>query len=121
MKNLISRAIAHINSFLNELQVKRFLAVVLVGFLLLSTNVAPESSNPAAAKIIDELVHQEPNDSQRPKTVGDWQKEARETKDAPGERLQKIVGESAEAVKDFGGLYPDTAKASAKGLEGKNP
>ena len=121
MKKLITSAIANITSFFNQLQVKRFVAVVLVGFLLLTTNVARGSNNSAAANKIDELVHQDQNDSQRPKTVGDWKQEARETKGDPGERLQKIVGESAEAVKDFGGLYPDTAKASVKELQGKTP
>lgn len=115
MINLISRAIGHINSFLNQLQVKRFFAVVLVGFLLLTTSVDSGSNNQAATEKIDELVHQD--DSQRPKTIGEWEKEGRETEGAPGKRLEKIVGESAEAVKDFGALYPDTAKASGSSLQ----
>lgn len=115
MINLISRAIAHMSSLLKELQVKRFLAVVLVGFLLLTTNVDLERSSHAVTDKINEVVHQ--NDSQRPKTTGEWNKEARETKDAPGERLQKIATESAEALKDFGSLYPDTAQRSAGSLQ----
>ncbi|WP_017318124.1 hypothetical protein [Mastigocladopsis repens] len=111
MINLISRAIAHINSLLNQFQVKRFLAVVLVGFVVLTTSVSNESSSKVLTKKIDQAVHQ--GDSDRPKTTGEWNKEARETEDAPGERLQKIAGESAEAVKDFGKLYPDTIKTSA--------
>ncbi|ARV59613.1 hypothetical protein BZZ01_14115 [Nostocales cyanobacterium HT-58-2] len=118
MTNLISRAIAGIGSLLKELQVKRFLAVVLVGFLVLTTNAAPERRSQAVTSKIDEVVHQ--NDSQRPKTTGEWNKEARETEGAPGERLQKIATESAEAVKDFGSLYPDTAQRSASGLQNNN-
>ncbi|BDA71343.1 unknown protein [Rivularia sp. IAM M-261] len=112
MTNLISSTISHISNVLKQFQVKRFLAVALVGFLLLTTNVAPEhGSNKALTNKIDELVHQD--DSQRPKTTGDWNKEARETEDAPGERLQRIGKQTAEAVKDFGSVYPDTAERSA--------
>ncbi|WP_414588313.1 hypothetical protein [Scytonema sp. PCC 10023] len=111
MTNLISKAIANISSVLNQFQVKRFLAVVLVGFLVLTTNVANESGNKGLTNRINQALDQ--NDSQRPKTTGEWNKEARETEGAPGERAKRIAGQSAEAVKDFGKLYPDTAKTSA--------
>lgn len=111
MANLISKTIAHISNLLKGLQVKRFLAVVLVGFLLLTTNVAPQDTAKALTEKIDEAVHQD--GSQRPKTTGDWNKDARETEDAPGERAQKIVKQSAEAIKDFGKLYPDTIEKTA--------
>ncbi|UBF26540.1 hypothetical protein K9N68_00560 [Kovacikia minuta CCNUW1] len=114
MTGLISRTIAHINSLLKEVQLKRFLAATLVGFLLLTTNVKPEGNNKALTQEVRDLVHQ--NDSDRPKTVGEWKQEARETKHSPGERAQRIGKESAEAVKDFGSLYPDTAKRSASDL-----
>lgn len=111
MANFISNTIAQINGLLKKVQVKQFLAVVLVGFLVMTSNVVPKDSNKALTNKINEVVHQD--DSQRPKTIGEWNKEARETEDAPGERLQKIGKESAEAIKDFGSLYPDTAKRSA--------
>ncbi len=109
------RLIAHISSVLKQLQVKRFLAVVLVGFLVLATNIDQSRSSEAVTKRVDQLVHQ--NDSQRPKTTGEWNKEARQTEDAPGERLQKIGKESVEAVKDFGKVYPDTANRSTPDLD----
>lgn len=115
MTNLISKAIARISSLLKGLQVKSFLAVALVGFLLLTTNV--ESKNQALTNKVDEAIHQ--NDSQRPKTTGEWNREARETEGSPGERLKKIGKESAEAVKDFGSLYPDTAERTAPDLGDK--
>lgn len=118
MINLTSRAINHISSLVKMFQIKHFLAVVLVGFLLLTTNVnialASESSNPAATKRVEQLVHQ--NDSSRPKTTGEWNKEARETEGSPGKRLQKIAGESGQALKEFGKVYPDTAKRSSGDL-----
>jgi hypothetical protein len=115
MKNLISRATAHITSLINGLQVKRFLAVVLVGFILLTTNVDSKQNNKALTKQVREQAEQ--IDSVRPKTTREWYKEARETEDSPGERLQNIAEESAQAVKEFGSLYPDTAKRTAPVLQ----
>ena len=115
MKNLISRATAHITSLINGLQVKRFLAVVLVGFILLTTNVDSKQNNKALTKQVREQAEQ--IDSVRPKTTREWYKEARETEDSPGERLQNIAEESAQAVKEFGSLYPDTAKRTAPALQ----
>jgi hypothetical protein len=110
MTNLISNAIARLTSLIKGFQVKQFLAVALVGFLLLTTNAQPGSENKALTKQVRERVHQ--GDSQRPKTTGEWLKEARQ--DAPlDKRIEQIGGESAAAVKDFGKLYPDTAKRSS--------
>jgi len=115
MKNLISRATTHITSLINGLQVKRFFAVVLVGFILLTTNVDSGQNNKALTKQVREQAEQ--IDSVRPKTTREWYKEARETEDSPGERLQNIAEESAQAVKEFGSLYPDTAKRTAPVLQ----
>ena len=117
MKNLISSAITQVSSLLNQLQVKRFLAVVLVGFIFLTTNAQPSNAtSKAISDRINTVAHQ--NDSDRPKTTGEWNREAREINSADGEgRLQRIAKESTEAVKDFGGLYPDTADRSASDLD----
>ena len=120
MKNLISSAIAQVSSLFNQLQVKRFLAVVLVGFIFLTTNAQPSNStSKAISDRINTVAHQ--NDSDRPKTTGEWNREAREINSSDGEgRLQRIAKESTEAVKDFGGLYPDTADRSASDLDKNN-
>lgn len=115
MKNLVSTAIATISSLLNALQVKQFLSVVLVGMLLLTTNVDSGRTNKALTKEVLDTAHQ--IDSVRPKTTNEWYKEARETEDSPGERAENIAEESAQAFKEFGSLYPKTAKDSARALE----
>ncbi|MBD2447591.1 hypothetical protein H6G76_10490 [Nostoc sp. FACHB-152] len=116
MIKLISKAFSQISSLLNGLQAKRFLAVVLVGFIVLTTNVNADRGNTkAVTKELDRVVHQDNAD--RPKTTGEWNREARQTEDAPGKRVQRIAKESAEAVKQFGGVYPDTAKRSANSVD----
>ncbi|MBW4592217.1 MAG: hypothetical protein KME46_04640 [Brasilonema angustatum HA4187-MV1] len=115
MINLISKAFAQINSLFNQLQVKRFFAVVLAGLLVLTTNVTNESSDKDLTNRVNQAL--ERNSSDRPQTVGGWFKQARETEDAPGERAKRIAGQSAEAVKDLGKVYPDTAERTADSIK----
>lgn len=117
MKNLISRAAGHINSLLNVFQVKRFLAVVLVGFLLLTTNANAGQNIKASAERVLDKAHQ--TDSVRPKTTNEWKEDARETDNSPGERLEKIAEQSGAAVKEFGEMYPSTAKITASSANDK--
>ncbi|BAZ52183.1 hypothetical protein NIES4103_48420 [Nostoc sp. NIES-4103] len=112
MINLISRTNAYISSLLNNLQVKRFFAVVLVGVLVLTTNVGLRDNDKSLGERVREKVEQ--NDAQRPKTTGQWFKDARETEDSPGERLKKIGQQSGEAFKEFGSGYVKGAKETAK-------
>ncbi len=112
MTNLISHAIGHLSSLFKGLQVKRFLAVVLVGFLVLTTNMTSGYSNQDLGQRVRQQVEQ--NDAQRPKTTGQWNREARETEDSPGERLQRIGKQSAEAFKEFGSGYVEGAKETAR-------
>ena len=111
MKNLISRMIGYTICLLKELQLKSFLTVILVGFLVLTTNVTYGDNEKALGERVREQVQQ--NDSQRPKTIGEWNKEARETEGSPGKRLQKIGEESAEAFKQFGAGYVEGTQKTA--------
>lgn len=119
MTNLIASAISAVNSLLKNIQVKQFLSVVLLGFFLLTTNVDSGRDRNAQKMYqkVDETAHQ--IDSERPKTTGEWYDEARETKGAPVERLKNIAEESGQAVKEWGSLYPDTAKRSADGIDAR--
>ncbi len=118
MLNFISKAISKIGFFLNRLQTKNFVSLALIGFLFLTTNVDRRTGNPVA-DLYDKIVHQDnsQHDSQRPKTMGEWNKQASETKGDPGEQLKRIGEQSIEAVKDMGAVYPDTVKRSATSLQ----
>ncbi|MDF5710349.1 MAG: hypothetical protein PUP90_22435 [Nostoc sp. S4] len=111
MTNLISNIFGHISSLLKGLEVKRFLAVALVGFLVLTTNMTSGYTDKNLGERVREQVQQD--DARRPKTTGEWNKEARETEGNPGKRLQKIGEESAEAFKQFGSGYVEGAKNTA--------
>ncbi|MCY7368156.1 MAG: hypothetical protein LH474_08385 [Chamaesiphon sp.] len=115
MFDSIAGTIIQIGNWFKQLQVRQFLSVVAIGFILLNTTVDPDLASKATIDKIDRLVHQE--NPERPKTTREWQKQAREVKGKPGERLERIGEQSADAIKEFGGMYPDVAKRSQAELE----
>ncbi|MCW6048751.1 hypothetical protein QUB60_07070 [Microcoleus sp. A2-C5] len=116
--NLISTAIARISSLLKGFQIKSFLSVVLVGFMLLTANVDSGSNKAYGTQLGSNA---ELNNPERPQTTREWRKEARETSDSPGERFQKIGQEAGAAVKEFGEMYQDTADRSIRELKDNTP
>lgn len=119
MKNLISSAIANTISSVKKLSIKRTIAAVLAGFLLLITNVNPvnaaRSDRPIGERI-GEQQHQSSRESDRPKTTGEWNRQAREVEGDPGERLERIGEQSAEAFKQFGEGITNSFKEGARDL-----
>lgn len=115
MFNTITGAIARIGNWFQQLQVRQLLSIVAIGFILLNITPAPDLASKETIDKLDRMVHQENPD--RPKTTGEWQKQAREVKGKPGERIERIGAQSADAIKEFGGMYPDVAKRSANELE----
>jgi hypothetical protein len=115
MIHLIQSALAHVKAYISTLQLQRVVAVVLVGFLVLGASTGMERPNADMARGVDQVLQKENPD--RPTTTGDWEREARETEGNTGERLKRIGEETKEAVKDWGKLYPDTAKRSGETLK----
>jgi hypothetical protein len=118
MINLISGFFASIGSLLSKIQIKNFLTFVLVGSILLTMGMGNEHSS-QSQDLSDRQIKKvlSKDNSDRPTTTGQWNKEARQTAGKPGERLEKIGKESAEAVKDFGSLYPDVAERTIPALK----
>jgi hypothetical protein len=112
MKKLFSR----IGSLLAQVQIRRFLIVVFIGFLVLqTTNLAFGSVRQDLTEKVRARVEQ--NDAQRPKTTGEWNQQARETEGNPKERLNRIGQQSAEALKEFGSGYVEGAKETAGNIK----
>ena len=119
MISLISKTISKIGYFINNFQVKQFLPIVIVGMMLLTTNGSPSLSNPdlSTRKSVDrinDLVQTE--NSERPKTTGEWDKQAEEIKGRSGEAMKRIGEQSVDAVKEFGSMYGDVAERSSTEL-----
>lgn len=116
MNKFVVGSIDKVISLLKNLRISKVLSVVIVGLLILTTNVDPGLSKQAATDKIDKMLQQD-NDPNRPKTTGEWNQQARETKGKPGERLKRIGEQSADAVKEFGEMYPQVGKNSVKELK----
>lgn len=119
MLSLISKTISKISYFINKFQAKQFLPIVIVGMMLLTTNGGPSLSNPdlstkKSINRINDLVQTE--NSERPKTTGEWDKQAEEIKGRTGEAMKRIGEQSADAVKEFGEMYGDVAERSSTEL-----
>jgi hypothetical protein len=106
--------ISKLSSLFNKLQVKQLVSIMMVSLVILATNVSPDRASKATVDRLDRMVRQENSD--RPKTTAQWQKQAEEVEGRPGERLKRIGEQSADAVKEFGSTYPDVAKKSAAEL-----
>jgi hypothetical protein len=115
MLNTIATTVIQIGNWFKQLQVRQFLSVIAIGFILLNTTPAPDLASKATIDKLDRMVHQENPD--RPKTTKEWQQQAREVKGKPVERLERIGEQSADAIKEFGQMYPDVAKKSEQELE----
>jgi hypothetical protein len=114
VKSLVSRAVAQVRALLQSVQVKQVLSIVLVGFLLLTTNGTPRVDKQATIERAKADAHQ--LDNERPKTTGEWFKEADQVEGQPDARFENIVDESKQAIKEFGDMYKDTAERSLRGL-----
>ncbi|HHP7231195.1 MAG TPA: hypothetical protein ACFCUY_10085 [Xenococcaceae cyanobacterium] len=105
MIQLISQAINRLNSFLKDIQVKTILSSFLVGLIVLTSGVTYADKSDRPISDVDAQVFK--SNPERPSTSREWRQEARETDDAPLERIKTIGQESAQAVKEWGELYPD--------------
>jgi hypothetical protein len=114
MLSLISRISHHFGCLMRQ-SLGKLLPALLVGVLLITTNGAAGMSERKLEKVVDRDIHQD--GEKRPKTTGEWNKQSRETQGKPGERLKRVGEQSAEAFKDFGSVFPDTAERGAAELE----
>jgi hypothetical protein len=115
MLNLVARAINQIQILIVKQSFEKFVPIFLVGILLITTSVDSGVSDQKLGKAVDQAIHQD--NEKRPKTTGEWNKQAREVKGKPGKLFKRVGEQSAEAIKDFGSVYPDTAKRSAAELK----
>jgi hypothetical protein len=116
MIHLIQSAIAHLKTYISTLHLRRVVTAVMIGFLVLGASTGMERPTADMQRGVDRVLQKDNPD--RPTTTGDWNREAQETADDAGERVKRIGKETKEAVKDWGNLYPDTAKRSGEALKG---
>jgi len=127
MMHILNKYANRFFSIFRGTHIRYAFAAILTGLVAFGA-IAPASvmAAPMAAPM-NERVKQNvqadirADDSDRPKTTGQWKEEAREVEGQPLERAKRIVKESAEAVEDWAGLYPDVAERTIPAVGDDNP
>jgi hypothetical protein len=118
MKNSIESAIANIVSFIKGLRIKPLFSVIVVGLLLVGTNLATTANSQSLGERMRDRIEEVDRNSERPKTTGELQEEAREGVPL-GERIRNITRDSKEAFEQFGKEYSVGAQESARNIKDK--
>ncbi|MCU0550309.1 MAG: hypothetical protein MUC48_13240 [Leptolyngbya sp. Prado105] len=80
--------------------------------------VSSAEAQPGAKQMMKKIERDmDKENSDRPKTMREWNQEAEETEGNLGQRVKRIAKETEEAVKDFGQMYPNTAERSGDALQ----
>jgi hypothetical protein len=108
MINLISQATNSVISVFKKYRFQNFLSAVLTIAILLTSGVSYANNGNSSPNKIDSKVFE--SNSERPTTTKEWYEQAERTEDRPVERIKEIGKESGEAIKEWGQVYPDTAK-----------
>lgn len=123
--NFISKCVQAIAFLFQGLQLKQFFATLLLTTVLLTSNVnqyaassgSQQYDQPLGERIL-ERIEQADQESNRPKTTGEFLEEARG--DVPlDERLHNITRDSVEAFKQAGQDYSIAAEEITRELKDK--
>jgi hypothetical protein len=115
----VRKAIAKITFFFQGVRVQSLATIFLASWLLIATDVNSVQSTPTqqpSGKELLERIRQHDQDSQRPKTNGEFLEEARG--DIPlNERFSNITRDSKEAFKDLGENVSQGTKENVRDLK----
>ncbi len=109
-----------LKAVLNRIHWKQFAVVCSAVVILLTANGVRADQTLGGRTSADELPPTE--DVGRPRTMGQWEAESESLEGQPGKQLKRIAEESADAVKNMAGIYPQNAKTLTPGVDnGKLP
>ncbi len=110
MKNFFSK----LASALSLLPVTRIAAALLVTLMLMTTTAVAADLSPSVESKLNRMINQGENG--RPRTTAQWQAKNEELKGKPGEQLEEIGKETADAVSNMADIYPQNAKTLTPGV-----
>ncbi len=111
MKNIF----AALKGMLSRIQWKQFAVACSAVVVLLATSGIKADQNTSNRAYSNELPPTQ--DVGRPRTMGQWEAENEALEGQPGEKLKRIAEESADAVKNMAGIYPQNAKTLIPGVD----
>jgi hypothetical protein len=115
----MSKVLAKISSFFPNFRVQSLATIFLAGWLLIANNVNSVQNTPTqepSGKELIERIRQHDQDSERPKTNGEFLEEARG--DVPlKQRISNITRDSKEAFQDLGENVSQSTKENVRDLK----
>ena len=111
MKNFFSK----VASALNSLQLAKVAAVFLMTLMLMTSAAIAADLSPAVESKLNRMINQGENG--RPRTTAQWQAKNEELKGKPGEQLEEIGKETADAVSNMADIYPQNAQTLTPGVD----
>jgi hypothetical protein len=123
MNRLLSDGIATTIAVVQKFRIARVLALVFVsGFIVLTTafysGIAQAADNASLGERFRDRIERADQNSERPKTTGQFLDEARGNVPL-GERTKNIIRDSKEAIDQFGKEYSVGAQESARNVKDK--
>ncbi len=106
---------ATLKAVLNRIHWKQFAVACSAVVILLTANGVRADQNLGGRTSANELPPTE--DVGRPRTMGQWEAESESLEGQPGKQLKRIAEESADAVKNMAGIYPQNAKTLTPGVD----
>lgn len=103
-----------IYSALTSLQLQRFASIAVVGFFLMTTSVDNADLPGSTKAMLNDMIAR--GETGRPVTSAQWKAENEKLEGNPGERLERIAEESADAVGEMAEIYPGNVKTLAPGM-----
>ena len=100
------------------LKLDRFVAVVFVGFFLLTTSVDKSSLSASTKTMLNDMIAG--GETGRPVTSAQWKAQNERLEDQPLERVEAIAKQSADAVGEMGEIYPGNVKSVLPGMENES-
>ncbi len=104
-----------IRAAVKALQVRQFVAIALMGALLLTTSVDEANLSANAKARLNDIAAQ--GETGRPRTSGQWEARNEALQGNPGEQLKQIAEQTVDAVGEMAEIYPQNAKTLAPGMD----
>ncbi|MBD2232243.1 hypothetical protein [Phormidium tenue] len=111
MKNIFGA----LKEMLSRVYWKQFAVVCSAVVILLTANGVKAEQNTGNRAYSNELPPTQ--EVGRPRTMGQWEAENEALEGQPGKKLKRIAEESADAVKNMAGIYPQNARTLTPGVD----
>ena len=120
IKKLIQALFSAIAQLWKQWQMQRVVSAAFVAMLLLTTSVDSANLNASTKSMLNDMIAR--GEEGRPVTTGQWQAQNEKLQGNPGEQIEQIAKQSADAIDEMADIYPNNAKALTPGVDqGKLP